>query len=85
MLDFTFFTGTSNGFETFCTVFLYKFFIFPICFRIFRVTEVWWIFESLKTVLFSQIAVIASLFAYVGILVEASLTWGHRIVIAYSG
>ena len=28
MRDFSFFTGTSNGFETFCTVFLYKFFIF---------------------------------------------------------
>ena len=27
--DSTFFTGMSNGFETFCTVFLYKFF-FPI-------------------------------------------------------
>ena len=27
--DFTFFTGTSNGSETPCTVFLHKFFIFP--------------------------------------------------------
>ena len=26
--DFTFFTGTSNGSDSFCTVFLYKFFIF---------------------------------------------------------
>ena len=32
--DFTFFTGTSNGSETFCTVFLYKLFIFPNYFRI---------------------------------------------------
>ena len=38
--DFTFFTGTSNGSGTFCTVFLYNFFIFPNCFRIFGVTEV---------------------------------------------
>ena len=30
VLDFTFFTGTSNGSETFCNVFLYKIFIFPI-------------------------------------------------------
>ena len=28
--DFTFFTGKSNGSETFCTIFPYKFFIFPI-------------------------------------------------------
>ena len=27
--DFTFSTGTSNGSKTFCTVFIYKFFIFP--------------------------------------------------------
>ena len=27
--DFTFFTGTSNGSDSFCTVFLYKLFIFP--------------------------------------------------------
>ena len=63
--DFTFFTGMSNGSETFCNVFLYKFFIFPNFFRIFSVTEVWWMFKSLQPVLFSQIAVIASLFAYV--------------------
>ena len=30
MRDFTFFTGTSNGSETFCTVFLYKFLFFLI-------------------------------------------------------
>ena len=35
MRDFNFFTGTSNGSETFCTVFLYKFFIFPNFGRIF--------------------------------------------------
>ena len=63
--DFTFFSGTSNGSETFCTVFLYKMFIFPNFLRIYRVTEVWWMFKSLQTVLFSQIVVIASLFAYV--------------------
>ena len=39
--DFTFFTGTSNGSETFCTVFLYKLFIFPNFGRIVKVTEVW--------------------------------------------
>ena len=59
--DFTFFTGTSNRSEFFALS-LYTSFLF---FIIFTVTEVWWMFESLKTVLFSQIAVIASLFAYV--------------------
>ena len=49
---FIFFTGTSNGYETFCTVFLYKLFIFPNCFRIFGVPEVWWMFRLLQTVLF---------------------------------
>ena len=39
--DFTFFTGTSNGYETFCNVFLYEFFIFPNCLRNFGVPEVW--------------------------------------------
>ena len=50
--DFIFFTGTSNGSETFCTVFLYKLFIFPNYFRIFGITEVWLLFRSLQTVLF---------------------------------
>ena len=27
--EFTFFTGTSNGSESCCTVFMYKFFMFP--------------------------------------------------------
>ena len=36
--DFKFFTGTSNGSETFCTVFLYKVFIFPNFGRIFQVS-----------------------------------------------
>ena len=35
--DFTFFTGTSNGSETFRTVFLYKLFICPNFGRIFEV------------------------------------------------
>ena len=35
--DFTFFTGKSNGSETFCTVFPYKFFTFTNCGRIFGV------------------------------------------------
>ena len=50
--DFTFFTGTSNSSETFCTIFIYKFFIFPKFFRIFGVTEVWLMFRLLQTVLF---------------------------------
>ena len=33
---FYIFTGTTNGSETFCTVFLYKFFIFPMFGRIFK-------------------------------------------------
>ena len=36
MRDFTFFTGTSNGSDSFCTVFLYKLFIFPNFGRIFK-------------------------------------------------
>ena len=63
--DFTFFAGMSNGSETFCTVFLYKLLIFPNFSIIFRVTEVWLMLILLQIVLFSQIAVIASLFEYV--------------------
>ena len=36
MRDFTFLAGTSNGSETFLTVFLYKLFIFPNFGRIFQ-------------------------------------------------
>ena len=39
--DFTFFTGTSNGSDYFCTVFLYKFFMSPNFGRISGVAEVW--------------------------------------------
>ena len=39
--DFTFFTGTSKVSETFCTVLIYKLFIFPNFGRIFGVSEVW--------------------------------------------
>ena len=49
---FYLFTGMSNGSETFCTVFLYKLFIFPNFGRIFQVSEVWWMFRLLQTVLF---------------------------------
>ena len=57
--QFYIFTGTSNGSETFCTVFIYNFFIFYNFLRIVRVTEVCWMFKSLQTVLFSQIVVLA--------------------------
>ena len=50
--DFTFFTGMSDGSETFFTVFLYKLLIFPNYFRIFGVPEVWLMFRLLQTVLF---------------------------------
>ena len=50
--DFTFFTGTSNGSETFCNVLLYKLFIFTNFGRIFGVPEVWLMFIFLHTVLF---------------------------------
>ena len=50
--DFTFLTGTSNGSGSFCTVFMYKLFIFHNVGRIFGVTEVWWMFRFLQTVLF---------------------------------
>ena len=50
--DFTFLTGMSNGSDYFCTVFLYKFFIFPNFGRMFGVPEVWWMFRFLHTVLF---------------------------------
>ena len=39
--EFTFFTGKSNGSETFCTLLLYKFFKFSYIFRIF------WSYRSL--------------------------------------
>ena len=50
--DFTFLTGTSIGSDSFCTVFLYNFFIYPNFGRIFGVPEVWWMFRLLQTVLF---------------------------------
>ena len=39
--DSRFFTGMLEVSETFCTVFLYKLFIFPNFGRIFGVPEVW--------------------------------------------
>ena len=48
---YIFFTATSNGSDSFCTVFLYKFFIFPNFGRIFWVPEVWWMFRLLQIVL----------------------------------
>ena len=50
--DFTFFAGMSNGSDYFCTVFLYKLFIFPNCCRSFGVPEVWCTLRFLQTVLF---------------------------------
>ena len=47
-----FFTGTSNGSDSFCTVFLYKLFIFPNFGRNFQISEVWLMFRLLQTVLF---------------------------------
>ena len=58
--DFTFFTGTSNGSETFCTVFIYK---FTNLFRFFGVPEVWGMFRLLQTVLFKTDSVFDALFA----------------------
>ena len=63
MRDFTFFTGTSNGSDSFCTVFLYKFFIFPNFGRIFPVSEVWGMFRLLQTVLFWTDSVFDAYFA----------------------
>jgi len=39
--DFTFLTRTSIGYDSFCTVLLYTFLIFPNFGRIVAVTEVW--------------------------------------------
>ena len=50
--DFTLFSGTSNGSDSFCTVFLYNSFIFPNFGRTFGVQEVSWMFRLLQTVLF---------------------------------
>ena len=50
--DFTIFTGMSKCSETFFTVFIYKFFIFPNFGRTFGVPEVWLMFRLLQTVLF---------------------------------
>ena len=61
--DFTFFTGTSNGSENFCTDLLYKLFIVPNFFRFFGVPEVWGMFRLLQTVLFKTDFVFDALFA----------------------
>ena len=58
-----FFTGTSNGSDYFCTVFLYKFFIVPNFRRIFQVPEVWLMFRLLQTVLFKTDSVFDAQFA----------------------
>ena len=58
-----FFTGTSNGSDSFCTVFLYKLFIFPNFGRIFGVPEVWWMIRLLQTVLFLTDSVFDAQFA----------------------
>ena len=47
-----FFTGTPNGSDSFCTVLMYKLFIFNNFGRSFGVPEVWWMFRLLQTVLF---------------------------------
>ena len=52
MRDFTFLIGKSICSDSFCTVFLYNFFIVPNFGRNFGVTEVWWMFRLLQTVLF---------------------------------
>ena len=52
MRDFTFLSGTTIGSDSFCTVLLYNCFIFPNFGRIVGVTEVWWMFRLLQTVLF---------------------------------
>ena len=63
MRDFTFLAGTSNGSDSFCTIFLYNLFIFPKFGRIFGVPEVWWMFRLLQTVLFLTDSVLAAQFA----------------------
>lgn len=50
--DFTFVPGMSIGSDSFCSVFLYNLFIFPNFGRIFGVSEVWWMFRLLQTILF---------------------------------
>ena len=60
---FTFFTGTSNGSDSFCTVLMYNLFIFPNFGRSFGVPEVWWMFRLLQTVLFLTDSVFDALFA----------------------
>ena len=50
--DFTFLAGTSNGSDSFRTILMYNFFIFPNCGRIFEVLEVWLMFRLLQTILF---------------------------------
>ena len=62
--DFTFFTGRSNGYETFCTLILYTLFKFSYLFHNF------WSYKSLlnsrllQTVLFLTDSVFPVLFAY---------------------
>jgi hypothetical protein len=85
VFEFLYFTGTWKNSEIFIQYCYAIFLVFSYFFRIFGVTEVYVSSASLQTVLFSQIAVIVSLFAYVWNLVEPHWLGSHRIVIAYSG
>ena len=60
---YIFFTGTSNGSDSFCTILLYNLFIFPNFGRIFGVSEVWWMFSLLQTILFLTLSVFDAWFA----------------------
>ena len=62
--DFTFLPGTSIGSDSFFTILLYNFFMFPNFGRIFGVPEVWGMFRLLQTVLFLTDSVFRVLFAY---------------------
>ena len=61
--DFTFFTGTSNGSKTFCSVFIYKLFSFSFLFQNFWSTRSMVVFRLLQTVLFKPDSVFDASFA----------------------
>ena len=64
MRDFTFLPGTSFGSDTFCTVFMYNFFIFLNFGRIFWGSRSCVSYRLLQTVLFLTDSVFRVLFAY---------------------
>ena len=83
--DFKFFTGRSNGSETFCTLLLYKLFKFSYLFH-----NCWSYISLLNFQITTECPVFTDCcYSFIICLCLkscwASFAWGHRIVITYSG